>query len=41
MHEYVSMMTGEIVEGIPAMIKTIWQDFKYYHILNVRWARFS
>ena len=39
--EYVSMITGEIVEGFPAVIKAIISDFKHYHFINLRWARFS
>lgn len=41
MHEYVSIRTGEIVTGFRAVLKTVWEDFKHYHILNLKWARFS
>ena len=40
MNEYMSYKTGEIVEGFRAVIKTAWQDFKNYHILNLRWGKF-
>lgn len=41
MNEYMSVRTGEIVEGFRAVVKTAWLDFKHYHILNLRWAKFS
>ena len=41
MREYVSLDTGEIVEGILAVIKTAFEDFIYYHIVNLRWKIFS
>lgn len=40
MREYVSIKTGEIVTGIPAVIKTIFEDFLNYHIVNVLWKRY-
>ena len=41
MREYVSLDTGEIVEGILAVIKTAFEDLIYYHIVNLRWKIFS
>lgn len=38
--EYMSHKTGEIVTGFRAVLKTIWTDFKYYHIINLRWGKF-
>lgn len=40
MREYISLTTGEIVTGITAVIKTIWQDFKHYKFINLRWKKF-
>ena len=40
MNQYMSIKTGEIVVGFSNVIKTALQDFKMYHILNFRWAKF-
>lgn len=36
---YVSKVTGEVVEGIGAIIKTFFFDLIHYHILNTKWEQ--
>lgn len=36
---YVSKTTGEVVDSIRDVIRTIIGDFRAYHIINVIWKR--
>lgn len=36
---YVSKVTGEVVEGIGAIIKTFFFDLIHYHIINAKWEQ--
>lgn len=41
MNEYVSLCTGEIVPGIKGIVHAIVNDFVNYHIVNLRWRKFT
>ena len=37
--EYMSMITGEVVDTKEEIVKTIIEEIRYYHILNWRWVK--
>lgn len=34
---WVSNVTGELVEGFADVIRAVYEDFRYYHFINLRW----
>lgn len=40
MSQYVSIRTGEIVVGFSNVVKTIVEEFRTYHFLNLHWAKY-
>lgn len=37
MYKYMSVRTGEIVTNLKEVLRTMWYDWKTYHILNLIW----
>lgn len=37
---YCSRVTGEVVESLRAVIKTIIEDYRYFKIWNIRWYKY-
>lgn len=40
-NEYVSLCTGEIVNGIKGVVHAVVSDLVNYHIVNLRWRKFT
>lgn len=40
-NEYVSLCTGEIVNGITGVVHAVVSDLINYHIVNIRWRKFT
>ena len=41
MNQYVSLRTGEIVDGFINVIITVFTELFRYRIINLRWEKFT